>query len=175
MNSRQKRFCEELIINRGNVAEAARRAGYKESVAVGRAYSWVGKHRSTSKFPAMYDYVTERQEELENEYNVTKGKVLQGFHRIANMDPANLFDGDGRMKPITEMDEETRGAIVGIEFHELGGGVKKIRFADKNAAWAGIAKMLGYNTENKVDESETFLAFLKRSSARLGSNPHDSM
>ena len=51
-------------------------------------------------------------------------------------DPAGLFNDDGSVKRIQDMDENTRMAIAGFEVTELPGGrgvTKKFKLADKGA------------------------------------------
>jgi phage terminase small subunit len=169
MTPKQQRFCDELLIC-GNQAEAARRAGYDESTATSKAASWISKYRSESQYPEMWDYVTQKRKDLENEYDVSKGKVLEGMARIATFDPGRLYDENGAFLPVHKMDEDTRLAIVGIEFHS-DGTIKKVKAAEKNAALANIAKMLGYNPADKIElnRGDSFLEFLKQTSAASAS------
>lgn len=155
----------------GQWTEAARRAGFSEKTALVKSGMWVKATRAASEKPAMFDYLKKLQEEAENEFNVTKGKVLKGYHSIAAFDIRKLFDDFGDLKPLSELDDETVLAIAGLEVTETIVGdelvktkIKKIKIPDKNAAWAGIAKMLGYNAPDKIEPVGGFLDFLKQAS-----------
>lgn len=80
-------------------------------------------------------------------------RVLDELMRIAFFDPAKLFDNTGRPKPISEIDQDTRAAIVGLsvldEFEGRGqdrqqiGTVKQYKIADKRKALDTMVRMLG--------------------------------
>ncbi len=180
LSEKGKKYVEQYYLL-GNAREAAKRAGYAETTSNQNAYRWIGSSRKESERPDMWDYLQQLREADENLYNVTKGKVLQGMHRIANFDPRNLVDDFGDPIPINELDDDTAGAIAGIELEEKSitvdttekgeiritkTRVKKYKIADRNPAWANIAKMLGYNAPDvtKHEAGESFLDLLKQTS-----------
>jgi hypothetical protein len=81
-------------------------------------------------------------------------RVLQEAAIIAFNDPARFFDADGNLLPVTEMPEEARRALAGIEVEELydfvpgegrtpKGRVSKIRIRDKMPGILALGKHLG--------------------------------
>jgi phage terminase small subunit len=63
--------------------------------------------------------------------------VLVGLAEIASVDPAELYDKDGKMLPVRDMPAHVRRAISGIEPVLLG---TKIKFWDKKGALDTLAK-----------------------------------
>jgi phage terminase small subunit len=100
---------------------------------------------------------------------ISADRVLKELARIAFHDPANAFRPDGSMKPIHEMDDVSRAALV-IEVTEGTDGEgnptfsRKMKFADKQVALEKLAKNLGLLTDKlKVsgDEQNPLVLFLK--------------
>jgi hypothetical protein len=160
----------------GNALQAAKNAGYSDMTANKVSYKWLGRTKLESSMPDMWDYLQELREKDENEFNVTKGKILKRWDRISSFDARKLFDDYGDLLPLGELDDDTVGAIAGIEVEEKVLGeqmltrIKKIKIADRNAANSGMAKMLGYNAAEKVQHEvgESFYEMLKRTSANSG-------
>lgn len=168
-------FCDEFINCGGNQAEAARRAGYSNSTALKLASQWIGDSRQASKKPLMWDYVKAKREELENEFNVSRGRILKGLFNIADFDITEIFDDLGELKQISELSTTARRVIAGLEVRELIGPkgevlstkITKIKLHNRVESWAHINKMLGYNAPETVkhDATDSFLDLLKRTSA----------
>jgi len=70
--------------------------------------------------PEVQAAIEEREEEAIREAGITSFLILQELGRVARFDPARLFAEDGSLKPIHELDENTRAAIASIEVEELG-------------------------------------------------------
>jgi len=71
LNAKQKRFCEEYLIDL-NATQAAIRAGYSESSA-----KEIGCENLTK--PNIASYIAKRQEEKANELNISINDVLSKF------------------------------------------------------------------------------------------------
>ncbi len=158
LSVRDKKFVEYYHLC-DNQAEAARKAGFAPSTALKKASLWIGETRLTSKKPEMWDYLKELGRKALDEYEVTRGEVLRGMHRIAKSDISDMFDDFGDLKDIADMSEDTRMAIAGIEVNEtkIGDGiftkVKKIKLNDRLGAWSNISRMLGYNAPEEHKHS----------------------
>ena len=118
--------------------EAARRAGL-DSVPHGRR---VSRYR---------DELIARQLTAAD---ATVENIVRELLRIALFDPRKMFDAEGRLIPITELDDDTAAAIAGLdverhtEFHDnsdVDEGrdeyvVLKFKLANKNSALDTLAK-----------------------------------
>lgn len=79
LTEKQKRFCEEYLIDL-NATQAAIRAGYSEKTAE-RASDWIneaGQKKPSSKYkPELREYIDSRLEELHNERTADAQEVVE--------------------------------------------------------------------------------------------------
>ena len=130
-NDRHERFCQEYVVDL-NGTQAYIRAGYSER----------GAEASASKLlanPKVKARIAELQAKVASKLEITAERVLMETARIAYSDPRKLFNEDGSLKHIKDLDDDTAAAISGIEYD---GTVRKIRRYDKNAALANLGKHL---------------------------------
>jgi phage terminase small subunit len=128
LTPKQAAFCREYLID-FNASAAAVRAGYSESTAGVIGYENLNK-------PQIKAVVAAAAAEKMAEIDYSSSRVLKELARLAMFDPAKLFNEDGSIKRIQDMDEDTRMGIAGFEVVELprgGGTLKKFRLADKGA------------------------------------------
>ena len=138
---------------------AAIDAGYRESVARTKAYQWVS---NSELKPQVYEAIQKAMDKRADRIEISSDKVLQEIAKLAFNDPRKLFDDDGRIKPISELDENTAACICGIEtFHKVVGDDKdgmavltKIKISDKGQNLERLGKHLKLFTE-RVDLSST--------------------
>lgn len=114
--------------------------------------------------------VVARIEQLTNELKernmVTVERVLKEYARIGFFDPRKLFNDNGKPKDITELDDDTAAALIGLDVLEefIGYGeerehigyTKKYKLADKKGALDSMAKHLGMfidRSEVKTDQN----------------------
>lgn len=87
----------------------------------------------------------------------TKEGILRELMRIAFFDPAKLFSDQGHPLPLSEIDEDTRRCIAGIEFSVEGKGedaevIKKYKIIDKHKALENLGRYLAMFTDKmKLD------------------------
>jgi phage terminase small subunit len=96
--------------------------------------------------------------------------------RIARFDPARMFDEDGNLLALSDMDPDTRFAIQSIdvdeekvEVHKAGADteivkrtrVRKIKFHSKDGAQERLGKHLGAYQKDNQQKSETYEELLK--------------
>jgi hypothetical protein len=71
-------------------------------------------------------------------------KTLKKLNSIASSDPRRLFDKEGNIKPLEQLDDETANAVASMEFKmDITTGkhyLKSVKFWDKLAALTAIAK-----------------------------------
>lgn len=145
LTGKQQRFVEEYLIDL-NATQAAIRAGYSEDSAGVIGYENLTK-------PYIQEAIAARRARISQKADVTTERVLKEFAKLAFLDIRKVFDADGKLKPIQEMDDETAAAIAGLEVEDLWEGkgedrervgkLHKIKLSDKKAALDSIARHLG--------------------------------
>jgi phage terminase small subunit len=139
LNERQKRFCNEYIIDL-NATQAAIRAGYSEKTARS-----IGQRLLTNV--DIQNYISNLQKSLQEKTEITQERVLQEYSRIAFVDIREFYNANGTLKSIKKLPEEVAAALAGVE---IDAGTKKIKRWDKTKALDSICRMLGFNAPDKV-------------------------
>lgn len=131
LTPKQAMFVKEYLIDL-NATQAAIRAGYSEKTA-----GQIGEQnlRKLEIAESIQEAMDKRSDRLE----ITADRVLQEIAKLAFQDPRKFFDDDGRLKPISELDDNTAACIAGIEtMHKVVGEEKdgcivltKIKISDK--------------------------------------------
>jgi phage terminase small subunit len=163
---RKKLFAEAYIANGGNASEAARSAGYAEK-SVGVTGCRLLKD---AQVRAILD---ERQTALANKYELTAEAIIKSIAQDLHFDPANLFNADGSVKPVTEMDEDTRMALVSIETMQIGDPespaiIRKIKWATKHQAREQAMKHLGMFERDNKQKSDPVVSLFEFLMDRTG-------
>jgi len=100
----------------------------------------------------------EEIEAIAKELGITRMSQLAELKKVGYMDPRKLYHDDGSPKEISQLDDETAGAIAGIETLEerdpftkkVIGTTKKIKKENKLTALSEINRMMGWVTPNTV-------------------------
>lgn len=155
MNPKQKIFCDEYLVSL-NATDAAIKAGYSKKTAQVIAYENLKK-------PYIKEYIEKRKKEREDRTEITQDRVLKEIARIAFLDPRKFFDNDGKLKKITELDDDTAAALAGFDISSLMKGnkedailefTKKLKYVDKKGALELLCRHLGMlNDKVKVSLS----------------------
>lgn len=139
--SKQAEFVKQYLVDL-NASAAAIRAGYSAKTADQIAYQLLQK---TSVREAIQAAMEERSKRTE----ITADRVLQELARMAFFDARRLFANDGSPLPVTEMDEDTARAVIGLDVATIGNGevgigqVLKLKLADKKGALELLGRHLG--------------------------------
>lgn len=134
----QNRFCDEYMVD-FKEERACLRAGYSESTA--RKYAYM-----LMRIPKIVKRLNELAEEWLKIYRIARVNTVRIMTNIIEADVAKLFDHDGNLKPVKEIDLATRRAIAGIDYREetLKSGTRvkttKIRMVDKPKTIELLAK-----------------------------------
>lgn len=138
---RKKLFAEAYIANGGNASEAAKSAGYSAKTA---------RQQGARLLSDVYirSILDERQNALANKYELTAEAIIKSIAQELHFDPADIFNADGSVKSVVEMDKDTRMALVSIETIQMGDPespaiVRKIKWAGKDRAREQAMKHLG--------------------------------
>jgi len=141
----QEMFVTNLL--RGmNQSEAYRKAGYTSKNPEVNAIISL----RNSKVAARLAF---QRGKMQAKLDISAEKVLRAFAEIGFLDPAELLEDDGSLKPIRDIPLSARRAIAGLDIEELYAGsgeqrtaigqIKKIRLCNKNDALESLAKHLG--------------------------------
>jgi len=116
---RRAKFVEAYLTNGGNATQAAVTAGYSEKRARATGAELVADRNIRSEIDRRKAEVIEKAQE---KTQLTADELLRSVARDVRFDPAKLFNEDKSVKHITEMDEDTRLALRGIDVEELWSG-----------------------------------------------------
>ena len=108
------------------------------------------------------EYVENKLKPKFEKYDITQERILQEYAKIAFLNPKHLFNNDGTLKGIHEIDDDTIAAINGVEVQEIfeGSGkdreqvgtLHKLKIVDKKGALDSLAKIQGMFID-KVEHS----------------------
>lgn len=157
LNDRQRRFCEEYIIDY-SITHAAIRSGYSKNGA------GVTGHKLL-KLAKVQDYIADLKTKVQQRNQITLDECIGIYADIARADLADMYYDDGTMKPISEIPKTTRMAIAGIDTEELFAGrgkkktqigtIKKGKLLDRTTALRDLIKHFGgfekHNSQLKQD------------------------
>ena len=144
LTDKQEAFCNEYLID-FNATRAAIVAGYSQKTARYTASENLTKPNIQGRLKELY-------KEREKRTQITQDRVLEELAYIAFFDIRNLFNENGTLKNITDLDEETARALaaVDVDEHKIGKGddavlayFKRIKALDKKAALELLGKHLG--------------------------------
>ncbi|HEY8161721.1 MAG TPA: terminase small subunit [Methylocystis sp.] len=143
LTPRQARFVEEYLKDL-NATAAYIRAGYRS-----RGNSAEANAARLIRNDKVAEVIEKAKTERSKRNNIDADRVLQELARIAFFDIGKAFTPDGALKPLDEMDEDTRRALAGLEVVSLTsdgehvGTLKKVKIADKLGALDRLARHLG--------------------------------
>jgi phage terminase small subunit len=145
MTDRQKTFARLLATDPlGNKTKAALGAGCPPKSASATATKWLKK-------AAVKAEIEQIQARTAQKLDISAEKVLAGLAKVAFLDVRKAFNEDGSLKSVHELDDETAGAVAGIEheklFEHFGKGqakhvgtTTKIKFSDRIKALELLGK-----------------------------------
>ncbi|QGM97707.1 terminase small subunit [Methylocystis parvus] len=143
LTPRQALFVEEYLKDL-NATAAYIRAGYRA-----RGNSAEVSAAKLLRLPKVAQHVEKAKADRTRRNNIDADRVLQELGRIAFFDIGKAFTPDGALKPLDEMDEDTRRALAGLEVVSLTsdgehiGTLKKVKIADKLGALGKLAQHFG--------------------------------
>lgn len=145
MTKKQKRFCEEYLIDL-NATQAAIRAGYSPDTA-----GAIGAENLTK--PEIQRAVAKAMAERSRRTGVNAERVVLELAKIAFVNVGNVIDAtDATLK--TDADPEDLAAIQSIKVKDMGdmGIEREIRMADKLKALELLGRHLGmFNDKIRLD------------------------
>ena len=147
LDLRQKRFCEEYIID-WNGTRAAIAAGYSKKTATVKASQLLTKVN-------IKGYILECKNKIEELAGISKLKAIKQLSRMAFADISEAYNDDGTLKPLSQMSDDLKATFEGVETMTVGemSEVQKLKIASKRGAIQDLAKMLGWNEAEKIEHS----------------------
>jgi phage terminase small subunit len=147
LNDKQRRFCEEYLIDL-NATQAAIRAGYSQKTA----YS-IGDENLRK--PEIKDLISKLKNSRSERTEITADMVIQELAKIGFADIKNYYEGDEAQKDITKLDNKLTAAVSSIKVTESSGKdwsktTKEFKLHDKVKALEDLGKHLGvFEKDNK--------------------------
>lgn len=154
---RKALFIEAFIANGGNATQAAIKAGFSAKSAKQQ-----GSRLLTDA--NLLAAIERRRKELREKVELTTEKVLRNLAQAIMFDPRKMFNADGSLKRMQDLDDDTAQALAGFEVVEMAGGMKidgeggvqhipmytkKVKWLDKNSAREQAMKHFGlYEQDN---------------------------
>jgi len=145
LSPRQERFCQEYIKDL-NGTQAALRAGYcpgNEDAAAVQASKFLRNTKINAR-------IAELKSEQFKRTMLSADRILEEIARLAMVDIGQAFDDMGQLKPLSEIPEDVRRAMAGVEVNELFDGqgdqksviglAKRVKFYDKTKALELLGK-----------------------------------
>lgn len=150
LNDKQKKFCEEYMLDY-NATQAAIRSGYSKKTA-----QQMGSENLLK--PVIQTYIEELKGKLSELSGVTALRNINELAKIAYKHPADIFDDDGELKFIKDMHNPEQ--ISGIKKTSSVGdsGIRtsvEIKTYDKLKAIETLNKMLGLNAPDTLDINDS--------------------
>ena len=147
-DKKKELFADEYLSNGGNATQAAIAIGYSKNGAYKAGYR-------LSKDAKVMAIIEQKHTILADKYAIKTEDVIKSLSQELNFDPINMFNEDGTLKNIVELDEDTRKALTSFETVQVGSSespiiIKKVKWANKTTARDQAMKYLGmYEKDNK--------------------------
>ncbi len=148
MTNAQKIFCDEYLIDLN--ASRAYKVAYKKCKSDLTARTNGSKLLTNTN---IQNYIDEKMKEREQRTEVTQDMVIKELSRIAFLDIRKIYDENGKLRNIQDIDEDTVKAIASLEtFEEYEGrgenktyigDTQKVKLSDKIKALELLGRHLG--------------------------------
>lgn len=169
LTPKQEAFCREYILDH-NGTQAAIRAGYYSRTAKVQACKLLTKGNLKKRISELEMMVISR-------HDIAIEEIISRLVSIAFFDIGKLFNSDGLLKDISELDEQAKFAVSMIDTVEmkdsegnLVGKIRKVKTFDKLRA----LELLGRYKQMFVDRIEERKTVVERKIIKLsGSMPDD--
>lgn len=160
MTNAQKIFCDEYLIDLN--ASRAYKVAYKKCKSDLTARTNGSKLLTNTN---IQNYIDEKMKEREKRTAITQDMVIKELARIAFLDIRKIYDENGNLRNIQDIDEDTVKAISSIETleeyngygenREKIGDTQKVKIVDKIKALELLGRHLGiFNDKIDVNVKE---------------------
>lgn len=145
LTDKQKKFCEEFLID-FNGTQAAIRAGYSKKTAFVQASRLLSNAKVS-------EYLDVRRQRIMNKLEISQERTMQEIGRIAFSDIRKLFNENGELLPFKDLDEDSASVLASVETEELFEGTGKERHS------IGVSRKI--KLHNKVSALEMLAKHFK--------------
>lgn len=158
LNIKQEEFCRKYVELGGNGTQA-----YKEVYECEEETAKANASRLLTN-ANVKAYIDELLEDARNRNKITIDKIVNEYAKLAFFNPSEVFNDNGTVKDIQQLDDKVTAAIKTIKIKEdyryedgeqvFDGYTKEFSFADKKAALDSLGKFLGmFVDRSKVELS----------------------
>lgn len=171
LTHKEQIFVREFLRD-GNGTRAAVTAGYSGRTAAVAASKLLRKPKISAE-------IAKLREKLLQKIEIDAEKVLQGLAELAFFDPRKMFNPDGSMKKITDMDDQTVRALAGMDVEKLFkhfgkgqaeevGTITKVRLADRGLNLERLGRHFKLFTDKiEVSDAQAIVSKLQQGRARV--------
>ena len=155
LNAKQKRFCEEYVID-FNQTQAAIRAGYSKKTARQQGSKLLTKGN-------IIQYVDELKAGILKRSKMTVDECVQRLTAMARFDILDLYDENGAFKDLKDIPEDTRMAIESIDSDDIKmgdtkiGETKKLKLSSRRENIKELMKYLGGYEKDNTQKVQPFM------------------
>lgn len=167
MTNAQKIFCNEYLIDLN--ATRAYKVAYPNCKKDSTARTNGSKLLTNTNIQS---FINRKMEEREKRTEITQDMVIQELARIAFLDIRKLYNENGNLKNIQDIDENTVKAISSLETleeyegygkdREKIGDTQKVKLLDKTKALELLGKHLGIFKETNINVNTNYEEYLKK-------------
>lgn len=158
LTDKQERFCQEYMRDL-NATQAAKRAGYSDNTANEQGSQNLAKLN-------IQERISELKEEIAERNRISVDELVSTLAGMVRFDIAELYNEDGDLKLIHQIDKEQRAAISSLETDEtmvderMTVATRKVRTYSKLDAIEKLMKHLGgYEKDNEQKISTIRVGF----------------
>lgn len=157
---RKRLFAEAYIALGENGKRAAIAAGYSPRAAEQQASRLL-------RDAGVQAMVEERRKVLAAKYQLTAEDVTRSIVQELRFDPAKLYNEDGSLKRIVDLDLDTRMALSSIKMVQVGSEdapifIKEVKWAQRQGARDQAMKFLGMYEQDNKQKTDPVTALLQQ-------------
>ena len=174
MTDKQKIFCNEYLIDMN--ATRAYKVAYPNCKKDETANTNGSRLLRNAK---VQEYISKKMEEREKRTEVTQDMVIKELAKIAFFNIKDIFNSNGDLKAVKDIDDKSAGAISSIKILQKASAMKvesggdiplqhvpeqtvEIKLNDKKGALELLGKHLGMFKETNMNVNMNYEEYLKR-------------